>query len=99
MIFVGIVFIGLIILVISTIDNEQDRYGLAFALLITGVACVFATYIVKCEATNDAVNLYKEGLLKEEITIKKTTEYGKTKIDTLYNYSRLQSLDKSINNF
>lgn len=88
MIFVGIVFIFLIILVICVIDNEQDRYGLAFTLLITGVACVFATWIVKTEATNDAVNLYKEGKLKEEITIKQTTEFGKTKIDTLYNYSR-----------
>lgn len=50
--------------------------------------CVFATFIVKTEATNDAVHLYKEGLLKEEITIKQTTEHGKIKIDTLYNYSR-----------
>ncbi len=89
MIFVGIVFIALIILVLCIINNEQDRYGLAFTLLITGVACVFATYVVKTEAINDAVHLYKDGLLKEEITIKKTTEYGKVKIDTLYNYSRL----------
>ena len=88
MIFVGIVFIALIILVISIVDNESDRYGLAFVLLIAGAACVFATWIVKTEATNDAVNLYKKGLLKEEITIKQTTEYGKVKIDTLYNYSR-----------
>lgn len=88
MIFVGIVFIFLIIFVICVIDNEQDRYGLAFTLLITGAICVFATWIVKTEATNDAVNLYKEGKLKEEITIKQTTEFGKTKIDTLYNYSR-----------
>lgn len=89
MIFVGIVFIALIILVICIVDNESDRYGLAFTLLIAGVACVFATYVVKTEATNDTVHLYKDGLLKEEITIKKTTKYGKIKIDTLYNYSRL----------
>lgn len=88
MIFVGIVFIALIILVILVIDDDQDRYGLAFALLIAGTACVFATFIVKTEATNNAVHLYKEGLLKEEITIKQTSEYGKVKIDTLYNYSR-----------
>lgn len=88
MIFIGIVFIALIILVIYTMDDDQDRWGLAFTLLIVGAACVFATFIVKCEATNDAVNLYKQGLLKEEITIKQTTEYGKVKIDTLYNYSR-----------
>ena len=88
MIFVGIIFIALIILVICIIDNESDRYSLAFTLLIAGVACVFATWIVKTEATNDAVNLYKEGKLKEEITIKQTTEFGKTEIDTLYNYSR-----------
>lgn len=67
---------------------EQDRWGLAFTLLIVGAACVFATHIVKTEATNDAVHLYKEGLIKETITIKQTTEYGKVKIDTLYNYSR-----------
>lgn len=89
MIFVGIVFIALIILVICMVDNESDRYGLAFTLLITGIMCVFATFIVKTEETNDAVHLYKEGLLKEEITIKQTTEHGKVKIDTLYNYSRL----------
>ena len=88
MIFVGIVFIALIILVVCIVDNERDRYGLAFTLLIVGIACVFATFIVKTEATNDAVHLYKQGLLKEEITIKQTTEYGKVKIDTLYNYSR-----------
>lgn len=88
MIFIGIVFIALIILVICVIDNEQDRYGLAFTLLIAGAACLFATYVVKNEATNDAVHLYKDGLLKEEITIKQTTKYGKVKIDTLYNYSR-----------
>lgn len=88
MIFVGIIFIALIILIIYVVDNESDRYGLAFTLLIAGAACVFATYVVKIEATNDAVNLYKQGLLKEEITIKQTTKYGKVKIDTLYNYSR-----------
>lgn len=88
MIFVGIVFIGLIILVIFIIDNESDRWGLAFTLLFVGTMCVVATYIVKLEAINDAIHLYKNGLLKEEITIKQTTEYGKVKIDTLYNYSR-----------
>ena len=88
MIFVGIAFIALIILVICIVDNKADRHGLAFILLIVGAACVFATWVVKTEATNDAVHLYKDGLLKEEIIIKKTTEYGKTKIDTLYNYSR-----------
>ena len=45
MIFVGIVFIFLIILVICVIDNESDRYGLAIILLITGMMCVIATYI------------------------------------------------------
>ena len=89
MIFIGIVFIALIILVICIIDNESERYGLACILLVAGIICVFATFIVKTEAINDAVNLYKDGLLKEEITIKQTTEYGKVKIDTLYNYSRL----------
>lgn len=89
MIFVGIVFIALIILVICIVDNESDRYGLAFTLLITGILCVFATFVVKTEAINDAVHLYKDGLIKEEITIKQTTEYGKVKIDTLYNYSKL----------
>lgn len=88
MIFIGIAFIALIILVLCVVDNESDRNGLAFTLLIAGIMCVFATYIVKTEETNDAINLYKQGLLKEEITIKQTTEYGKAKIDTLYNYSR-----------
>lgn len=88
MIFVGIIFIALIILVICIVDNESDRYGLAFTLLGAGVMCVFATWIVKIEATNDAVHLYKQGRLKEEITIKQTTEFGITKIDTLYTYSR-----------
>lgn len=88
MIFIGIVFIALIILVICTVDDENTRYGLAFTLLLTGIACVFAAFVVKNETINDTVNLYKQGLLKEEITIRKTTEYGKTKIDTLYNYSR-----------
>ena len=89
MIFVGIIFIALIILVIYIMDDDQDRWDLAFTLLGAGVLCVFATFIVKCKATNDAVHLYKEGLLKEEITIKKTTEHDKVKIDTLYNYYRL----------
>lgn len=88
MIFIGIVFIALIILVIYIIDDESDRYGLAITLLGAGVMCVFATFIVKTEATNDAVCLYKQDKLKEEITIKQTTEFGITKIDTLYNYSR-----------
>ena len=88
MIFIEIVFIALIILVISVVDDENVRYGLSLILLVVGVLCMFATYVVKTEAINDAVHLYKQGLLKEEITIKKTTEYGKTKVDTLYNYSR-----------
>ena len=89
MIFIGIVFIALIILVICFVDNKSDCYSLALTLLFAGIICVFATFIVKTEAINDGVNLYKKGLLKEEITIKQTTEYGKVKIDTLYNYSRL----------
>lgn len=88
MIFVGIIFIALIIVIIAVINDESERYGLACMLLVAGAACVFATYIVKTETINDTVHLYKEGLLKEEITIKQTTKYGKVKIDTLYNYSR-----------
>lgn len=88
MIFIGIVFIALIILVIYIVDDENDRYGLACILLFAGAACVFAAYVVKTETIDDTVDLYKKGLLKETITIKQTTEYGKVKIDTLYNYSR-----------
>lgn len=88
MIFIGIVFIALIILVICTVDDENTRYGLAFTLLLAGAACVLAAHVVKTETIDDTVDLYKKGLLKETITIKQTTEYGKVKIDTLYNYSR-----------
>jgi len=88
MIFIGIIFILLIVIICLVVDNRDDRIGLACTIAFFGVGCVFAAFIVKIEETNDAVNLYKQGLLKEEITIKQTTEYGKVKIDTLYNYSR-----------
>jgi hypothetical protein len=89
MIFVGIVFVCLIIVVLCVVNDETDRFGLVFTLLILGGASLVATQVVKTEATNDAVHLYKRGLLKETITIKQTTEYGKIKVDTVYNYSRL----------
>ena len=88
MIFVGIAFVLLIVIICLVTDNRDDRIGLACTTAFIGICCVFAAFIVKNEETNDAVNLYKQGLLKEEITIKQTTEYGKVKIDTLYNYSR-----------
>ena len=88
MIFIGIVFVLLIVVICLVTDNQDDRLGLVCLTTFIGVCCVFAAFVVKCEETTDAVNLYKQGLLKEEITIKQTTEYGKVKIDTLYNYSR-----------
>lgn len=88
MIFIGIVFVLLIVLICLVIDDRDDRIGLACTIAFIGASCVFAAFIVKCNETNDAVNLYKQGLLKEEIIIKQTTENGKVKIDTLYNYSR-----------
>lgn len=88
MIFIGIVFLILIGIICLVIDDRDDRMGLVCITAFIGVCCVFAAFIVKHDETTEAVNLYKQGLLKEEITIKQTTEFGKTKVDTLYNYSR-----------
>lgn len=88
MIFIGIVFVLLIVVICLVTDNRDDRLGLACITAFIGICCVFAAFIVKCEETTDAVNLYKQGKLKEEITIKQTTEFGITKIDTVYTYSR-----------
>lgn len=88
MIFVGIVFIVLAILIFLVVDDRDDRIGLIATILGAGFMCTTAVFIVKTNETNEAINLYKQGLLKEEITIKQTTEHGRVKIDTLYNYSR-----------
>lgn len=89
MIFIGIAFVALIILICFVTEDRNDRIGLVCITIFIGISCVFAAFIVKCEETTNAVNLYKQGLLKEEITIKQTTEHGNIRIDTLYNYSRL----------
>lgn len=91
MIFIGIAFVLLIVVICLVTEDRDDRIGLAGFTAFIGVCCVFAAFIVKYEETTDAVNLYKQGLLKEEITITQTTENGKTKIDTLYTYSRPKS--------
>lgn len=88
MIFIGIAFVLLIVIICLVVDDRDDRIGLAFTIAFIGVACVFAVFIVKSDETTAAVNLYKQGKLKEEITIKKTTEFGITKVDTVYTYSR-----------
>lgn len=88
MIFIGVVFILLIVIICLVVDDRDDRIGLACIIAFIGVGCVFAAFIVKCEETNDAVNLYKQGLLKEEIIIRQTTTYDVTKVDTVYTYSR-----------
>lgn len=88
MIFIGVIFVLLIVVICLVTNDRNDRIGLACTTALIGVGCVFAAFIVKTEETNDAVNLYKQGLLKEEITIKKTTEFGITKVDTVYTYSR-----------
>ena len=88
MIGIGIAFITLIVIIWLVIDDRDDRIGLVCTTTFIGVICIFAAFIVKCEETTNAVNLYKQGLLNESITITQTTEYGKVKIDTLYNYYR-----------
>lgn len=91
MIFIGVVFVLLIAVICLVTDDRDDRIGLACVTAFIGVGCVFAVFIVKYEETSNAVNLYRQGLLKEEITIKQTTEFGITKIDTVYTYSRPKS--------
>ena len=88
MIFIGIVFVLLIVVICLVTNDRDDRIGLACVTAFIGVCCVFAAFVVKCEETNDAVNLYKQGLLKEKITIEQSTEFGVTKTDTVYTYSR-----------
>ena len=88
MIAVGIVFIALIVIVWLVVDNSDDRAGLIATLIFTGIVCVFATFIVKEEATDKAIKLYKEDKIVERITIKNYKEDGVMKVDTLYNYSR-----------
>lgn len=88
MIAVGIIFIALMVIIWLVVDNSDDRTGLILTLIFAGVACVFATFIVKEDATDKAVKLYKENKIVERITIKNYKEDGIIKADTLYNYSR-----------
>ena len=88
MIAIGIVFIALIVIVLFVVDNSDDRNGLITTLIFAGVICVFAAFVVREEATDEAIKLYKENKIVEQITIKNYKEDGIMKADTLYNYSR-----------
>lgn len=88
MIAVGIVFIALMVIIWLVVDNSDDRIRLISTLIFAGIVCVFATFIVKEEATDKAVKLYKENKIVERITIKNYKEDGIVKADTLYQYSR-----------
>lgn len=88
MIYIGIAFIFLIIVICLGLDDKENKVELSIMTAVIGITCVFAAFIVKCDETTEAVNLYKQGKLKETVTIKQVTELGQTKIDTLYTYSR-----------
>lgn len=88
MIAVGIIFLALIAMIWLVVDNKDDRGGLILILIIAGIVSVFATFIVREEATDKAIKLYKENKIVEHITIKNYKEDGIMKADTTYQYSR-----------
>ena len=88
MVVIGIIFVALIALIWLVVDNSTDRNGLILTLIFAGAICVMTAYIVKEDAIDKAVKLYKENKIVERITIKNYKEDGIMKADTIYMYSK-----------